>query len=162
MAGSTFFNFSILSDISEDTVLWNWLWVKETWIYGYENCCDFSWLKCCTWACAGFSDVKAATLCGTLRIVTCPPAAFRFALLAHQTHFLLELKQNIYKKTNCTMQWAIYTMCMYSRNIRAAQSLHVLPVQAYVLSRYSSFMPHFKNMHVRLIQYWPVKCALAV
>jgi len=31
------------------------------------------------------------------------------------------------------------------------QSLHVLPVHAWVLSRYSGFLPLAKNMHVRLI-----------
>ena len=30
-------------------------------------------------------------------------------------------------------------------------SLHVLPVYAWVLSRYSGFLPLSKNMHVRLI-----------
>ena len=30
-------------------------------------------------------------------------------------------------------------------------SLHVLPVYAWVLSRYSGFLPPSKNMHVRLI-----------
>ena len=30
-------------------------------------------------------------------------------------------------------------------------SLHVLPVYAWVLSRYSSYLPPSKNMHIRLI-----------
>jgi len=37
-----------------------------------------------------------------------------------------------------------------SRLVLSVWSLHVLPVYAWVLSRYSSFLPPSKNMHVRL------------
>ena len=45
-------------------------------------------------------------------------------------------------KGGCTVVWWL---------AHSVWSLHVLPVYAWVLSRYSGFLPPSKNMHVRLI-----------